>query len=169
MPIQALPGFPPTQNIVEYCIGSAKDSCVYPRILQCLSITGFTKQGLIGTHISPGATEEDLKQTFETLRTGGGSNIKQWYIVGNFQKHFQDTKVGWTSVAKIAKRLRKEFDSGAVYQIADTTALLKSPGCSWGIDICAKRESTSVSYTFARAGGAKDKPFTELGIALTIV
>lgn len=165
MPIRALPGFPETQIAYEYCVGAAQKAFEYPGILQCLSLTGHHVAGLLGTHISPGATKADMDDTFGILRSGGGANYLAWYVVGNFQKHFVYTKVGWTSKANIAKALRGYLNKNANFYVFDTTELAKIHGSGLGIDIHATHAASGVDFAYARAGGKKPKPTTAIAFA----
>jgi len=145
---KALSGCPQQQTIVEYCVGSAQDRIVYPGIMQCLSITSWSIGGLLGAHVSPGSSEQDIAEIFQMLRTGGGANMHVWYIVGNFQKHFQYTKVGWNSRAKIAKALRKSLKKNAVVETLCTTELPNQ--YSFGVNIHAIRGTGEVTFAYCK-------------------
>ena len=149
MTVVAMPGFPATQHVGEYCVAGAQDKIVYPGIQQCISVTGFSVFGLLGTHISPGASEADIAKTFEILRSGGAANYPMWYVVGNFDEHFNHTKVGWNSTARIVKAMRKNVAGSATWQVCDTSRLASE--FSFGIDIHATRGTFGVSFAYAKA------------------
>lgn len=156
-----MPGFPDTQNVYEYCVAAAQKQMVYPGIQQCISITGFSVFGLLGTHVSPGATADEIDKTLEILKTGGGANYPNWYIVGNFSNFFNYTQVGWNSFAKIASALRKNLSKKATYLVFDTSDISNSVG-SWGIDILATRNTFGVDFAYAKGSGPSPKPTTAI-------
>ena len=150
-----MPGFLPSQSVVEYCVAAAQDKLVYPGILQCISITGYSVGGMIGAHVSPGATEEELKKTFETLLTGGGRNFDTWYVVGNFAKHFAHTGVAWWKTSgKIKSALRANLSKSAKYWAFDTSTI-EGSGSGFGIDVIATHSASGVEFSYSKAGGAK--------------
>ena len=152
MTIVSMPGCPPSQSLVEYTVGAAQNECVYPGILQCLSITGFSAQGLLGTHISPGISEEDLEMTFNVLRSGGAIGFAAWYVVGNFPKHFTDIKIKkWNSMTKIAKEIRSRLNKSASIYMYDISPLPDS-GSGFGLDIFARHGVHGVAFLYGRAG-----------------
>jgi len=158
MTVKALPGFTPSQSVFEYCVAAAQDELVYPGILQCISITGYSVGGLIGTHVSPGATEEDLQNTFQILRSGAGRNFDTWYVVGNFTKHFTYIKVPWWNTArKIKSALRKNLSKSAKYW-AFNTDTIEGSGSGFGIDVIATRGASGVEIAYAKASRQGDKP-----------
>ena len=160
MPVVAMPGFPATQRVGEYCVAGAQDKIIYPGIQQCISVTGFSVFGLLGAHISPGAKEADIARTFEILKSGGGANYPLWYVVGNFEEHFVHSKVGWTSAAKIVKAMRKNLAKNATWEVCDTSRIASA--FSFGIDIHAARNDFGVDFCYAKAfsQGAPIVPIT---------
>ena len=159
MTIKTLPGFPESQNCVEYTVGAAQKEFIYPAIQQCISLTGFNIGGLLGTHISPGSSAEDVEQLLNALRSGGGANYPDWYIVGQFQEHFKYTKVKWTSIEKIVKTLRMKLSKTANFYAFDTSPIVSKNRWNWGVDIKANRAPFGVNFSYAKSGGAKTKPF----------
>lgn len=55
------------QSLSEYKVGKASQSCVYAGIAQCFAIAGWTQTGMLCTHVSPGATQADIADTFASL------------------------------------------------------------------------------------------------------
>lgn len=166
MRVKAKPDFADSQSICEYVVASARRRCVYPGIIQCVSLTGLRPDaGLLGTHISPGASQEEIDKTFEILITGGAANCTKWYLVGNFQQHYQYTKVGWTSQQKIAKAMRQHFGKQPSYYSIDTSELVKELGYSWGIDIYADFNTTEVVFSQTKAASRSTLPPTPIPIA----
>lgn len=108
------------QSLGEYEVGKAGGSCVFPGISQCFAIAGRRQSSLICTHISPGATQEHLTDTFALLRQIGGNWVTSWHVIGPFVDHFNTSNALWTSVQKIRDTFEKEFgDTGADHWILD--------------------------------------------------
>jgi hypothetical protein len=150
-----MPGFLPSQSVSEYFVAAAQDRLVYPGILQCISITGFSVGGLIGAHVSPGATGEELRKTFEILRSGGGKNFDVWYVVGNFTKHFQYTKVEWWKTSrKIKSALRDNLSKNAKYW-AFNTSTIEGSDSGFGINVIAMHTASGVQFSYAKTVGSK--------------
>ena len=111
------------QRLKEYMVGEATETCVYPGIAQCFAIAGWTPGGMLCTHLSPGATAEDMSDTFASLRGMGGDAATVWYVVGPFTPHFAVGKAQWHSVKDMQKTFRKELkNSSAVHWVLDATA-----------------------------------------------
>jgi hypothetical protein len=123
------------QSLPEYCVGQASRTCVYPGIAQCFAIAGWTKAGMLCTHVSPGATSEEMDATFEHLRNLGGHQAQRWYVVGPFTEHFAVAKAQWRSVEAIKKTFKQLKNKNAERWILDVTA--ERQAFSWGIDIQA--------------------------------
>lgn len=157
--IVSLEGMPPEQRVVEYCVGSAQNRFVFPGIMQCITITGWTVGGMVGTHISPGASKEEIDDTFARLNTGGGKTIQHWYIVGNFDQHAQHTKVGWTSASKIGKSARKALNKSGTYLARNTSP--ESAQFSWGINVYADHGPGGITFAYSKSGRGQQ---TETGL-----
>ena len=151
MSVTALPGFPKTQIIKEFCVGAAQKYIKYPGLQQCISLTGYHVCGLLGAHISPGSSAEEIDEIFQILRTGGGANYLTWYVVGQFQEHFVHTKVGWNSMTNIGKALRKQLAKNAAYYAFDTSKIVLDNDFSWGVDVRAKLDAPEVDFAYAQA------------------
>jgi hypothetical protein len=111
------------QRLLEYTVGMATHSCVYPGIAQCFAIAGWSQAGMLCTHVSPGASKSDIDDTFDALRNMGGSQATCWYVVGPFVQHFAVAKAQWRSV----KHIKKTFDNAfknktAAHFILDASA-----------------------------------------------
>lgn len=162
MAIVTLPGFPDSQTCLEYTVGAAHKKFIYPGIQQCISLTGFNVAGLLGTHISPGSSKLDIDTILHALRSGGGENFSDWYIVGQFQEHFKHSKVKWTSFDKIVKDLRKQLSKTANFYVFDTTPIVNAQQWTWGIDIQAEHTPFEAKFSYAKASGPKIKNFTAI-------
>lgn len=111
------------QSLPEYTVGKASQTCVYPGIAQCFAIAGWTHSGLLCTHVSPGATKDDMANTFASLRDLGGSEVMYWYVLGPFTQHFAVGKARWRSVKDIKETFKSEFGKKtAAHFILDATA-----------------------------------------------
>lgn len=161
MSVTALTGFPRTQIIKEFCVGAAQKYIRYPGLQQCISLTGYHVCGLLGAHISPGSSAEEIDEIFQILRTGGGANYMTWYVVGQFQEHFVHTKVGWNSMTAIGKALRKQLAKNAGYYALDTSKIVTDNDFSWGVDVRATRAPPEVDFAWAQAF-SDNKTFTPM-------
>jgi hypothetical protein len=102
---------------------NTSQTCVYPGIAQCFAIAGWTESGILCTHVSPGATKDDIASTFASLRDMGGSEVMYWYVVGPSAQHFAVAKAQWRSVKNIKETFKREFSNKtAVHSILDATA-----------------------------------------------
>jgi hypothetical protein len=52
------------KGLVEYTVGKAMCTCVYPGIAQCFAIAGRRQSIMACIHVSPGATAENISHTF---------------------------------------------------------------------------------------------------------
>ena len=162
MAIYTLPGFPDSQTCVEYAVGVSRKKFLYPGVAQCLSLTGFNVSGLLGTHISPGSTRLDIEGIMRALRAGGGENFPDWYIVGQFQEHFQHSRINWTSIKNIVKDLRKQLGKKANFYVFDTSPIVEKHDWAWGIDIQAEHTPFAAKFSYAKAKGPQSQPFTAI-------
>lgn len=113
----------PNQSLMEYQVGEGTASCLYPGIAQCFAVAGWTASKIIGVHVSPGFTKEEMDAAFGHLKALGGDNVMHWYIVGPFQEHFAVSKAIWRSERDIKKTFKKHFgNAGASHLILDATA-----------------------------------------------
>lgn len=163
MRVATLPGFPDNQDkVFEYTVAAAKNRLTYPGIQQCLSVTGVRPAGLLGAHVSPGASKEEIAETFKILTKLGGKFYPTWYVVGNFEQHFTYSGVGWNTALSIAGAMRENLGQGLTYYFLDTTTISKD--YSFGIDIRATRagSGSGVDFAYAKAGGSAMKPFTQI-------
>jgi len=111
------------QSLPEYRIGKAMQTCIYPGIRQCFAIAGRRQSFMICTHVSPGATAEDISETFEHMRALGGTWVSSWYVVGPFAEHFGTPNAQWKSVQDIRNRFKEKFrDASADHWILDVSA-----------------------------------------------
>jgi hypothetical protein len=129
------------QSLPEYHVGKASQSCIFPGIAQCFAIAGWTQSGMLCTHVSPGATKDDISQTFAALRDLGGGEVMFWYVVGPFTQHFAVAKAQWRSVKDIKKTFQREFKNTAA--------------AHWALDATDERNTVvhdprfTIPYTFS--------------------
>ena len=95
-------------SLVEYTVGKASGTCLFPGIAQCFAIAGWMPSAMLCTHVSPGATAEELDAVFHALHGMGAAHATAWYVVGPFNDHFAVRKAQWRSTRHIAKA----FDAG---------------------------------------------------------
>jgi len=111
------------QSLIEYTVGKAFQTCLYPGIAQCFAVAGWTQSAMLCTHVSPGATKDDIASTFASLRGMGGDEVMYWYVAGPFNEHFAVAKAQWRSVNDIKKTFRSEFkNKAATHFVLDATA-----------------------------------------------
>ena len=116
-------GSQPNQSLTEYCVGVATASCTYPGIAQCFAVAGWTQSKIIGVHVSPGFTKDEMDAAFGFLQALGGDTVMHWYIVGPFQEHFSVAKAQWHSERDIKKSFKKHLTNPAAkHLILDATA-----------------------------------------------
>lgn len=145
--------------IFEYNVGNGQREVTYPGLQQCISVTGYSAGGVLGTHISPGATADEIKEHFRLLRTECGSYYPTWYVVGQFQEHFDTPNAIMSSMEEVRKTLRKRLGRDDTYYVLDTSTLSQSLHYTYGIDIRASLISGELSFGFAKSGGSRDKSF----------
>ena len=110
------------QRLVEYTVGKASNTCIYPGIAQCFAIAGRRHSFMACTHVSPGATAENISDTFKYLREIGGNWVSSWHVIGPFVDHFNCTTAAWKSVQDIRATFTAEFgDTGADHWILDVS------------------------------------------------
>ena len=110
-------------SLPEYVIGKAFQTCTYPGIRQCIAIAGRRQSFMICTHVSPGATAQDISDTFGHMRDLGGTWVSSWYVVGPFDIHFSTASAQWKSAQNIRDTFKKEFsDASADHWILDVSA-----------------------------------------------
>lgn len=111
------------QTLVERMVGAGTQSILYPGIMQCFAIAGWTQREILGTHVSPGFTEDEMREAFEALAAMGGNTVMYWYLLGPFQDHFAIGKAQWHSPRDIKKTFKKHFkNDAATHLILDATA-----------------------------------------------
>jgi hypothetical protein len=110
------------QSLPEYHVGKASSTCIYPGIAQCFAIAGWTANSMLCTHVSPGATKDDMDETFASLHDMGGDQALFWYVAGPFTEHFAVTRAQWRSVKAIKKTFKNAFNNkAAAHWILDAT------------------------------------------------
>ncbi|MCP5087321.1 MAG: hypothetical protein GY952_11025 [Rhodobacteraceae bacterium] len=138
------------QRLVEYTVGKAMSACVYPGIAQCFAIAGRRQSFLTCTHVSPGATAENISDTFKYLREIGGTWVSSWHVIGPFSDHFNCTTSQWKSVQDIRQTFNTEFgDTGANHWILDVTKQRHTPVLEEGFTIKTEFGSIDVKAELA--------------------
>ena len=164
MRVTKIAEFGESARVPEYVVGAAQREITYPGLSQCISITGYHVGRVLGTHISPGCTAEEVKEHFRLLSTSCGNHYPTWYIAGQFTKHFATPKAVMGSMDKFRKTVRKELGSDATYHVFDTSSLTETEGWSFGIDIRAELQNDGLKFGFAKFGGRRDKAFHNLAL-----
>jgi hypothetical protein len=133
MPIVLVPEAD-NQNLVEYTVGKATSSCVYPGIQQCFAIAGIRATHMACAHVSPGSTAQDVADIFESLKEVGGTWASDWYLLGPFAHFFAASTTPWKSVQDIRAAFKQAFgDTGANHWIMDVSGQRNLFG--FGIDV----------------------------------
>lgn len=155
MAVKKITGFADSVSVLEYTAGSAQREITYPGLQQCISITGRHNGVILGTHISPGASSDDIEEHFDLLQTGFGPVYPEWYIAGQFQNHYTTPKAVMGSPEAFRKTVRKHLGKTATFYVFDTSALADSIG-NWGINIRAELVGNEPKFSFRKAMGKAD-------------
>lgn len=157
MPIKVMPTCA-NQTLIERMVGAASESCVYPGIMQCFSIAGWSQNAILATHVSPGFTSDEMDEAFEELGNLGGNNVMYWYVLGPFLDHFAVGKALWRAPKDIKKTFTKHFKNpAATHMILDATAerhtMRLFPGISEpmpisGIDIRVWKRGITMAFSY---------------------
>lgn len=124
------------QSLVEYHVGKAQRSCVFPAIQQCFAIVGVRATHMACTHVSPGSSAQDITDTFDALKDIGGTWASDWYVLGPCAHFFRSTNTPWTSITDVRAAFTAAFgDTGANHWIMDLTSQRENFG--FGIDVRA--------------------------------
>ena len=164
MRVTSIPTFAATASIPEYVFGAAQQEITYPGLSQCISITGYGVGRLVGTHISPGSTVDEIDAHFSLLRDASTNCQPTWYIAGQFTKHFATAKAVMNTWDKFRKTVRTKLGDASAYYVFDTSKLTEEAGWSFGLDIRATLVDGAPKFCFAKFGGRKDKPFKNLAL-----
>ena len=141
------------QNLPEYRIGKAMQTCIYPGIRQCFAIAGRRQSFMICTHVSPGATAEDISDTFEHMRALGGAWVSSWYVVGPFADHFSTSTAQWKSAQAIRDTFKTEFrDASADHWVLDVSAQRNRKMVLRGMTLAATTGYLNIKAERDRAG-----------------
>jgi hypothetical protein len=144
----AVVGSTANQSLTEYCVGEATQSCVYPGIAQCFAIAGITESKILGVHVSPGFTADDMNTAFGHLKRLGGDNVMYWYIVGPFIDHFAVGKAQWRSVEDIKKTFTTKLaNKAATHLILDASVERNSKSIHPGTTTAMTFRSIDVRVT----------------------
>ncbi|TDL84355.1 hypothetical protein [Meridianimarinicoccus aquatilis] len=124
------------QNLGEYEVGKAGVSCLFPGIRQCFAIAGRRQSSMVCTHVSPGATPQQMSDTFAFLREIGGNWVTSWHVIGPFVDHFNTSNALWKSVQDIRGTFKSEFgETGANHWILDISKQRHTPVLEEGFTI----------------------------------
>lgn len=162
MRVKKIDAFGDTVSVREYVAGAAQRQITYPGLAQCISITGYHVGRLLGTHISPGSTADELDEHFRLLNDELGDHYSTWYLAGQLQEHFATSSAIMNSVDKLRKTVRSRLGKDATYYLLDTTSVTNALHSNYGIDIQATLVGGEPKFGFAKALGRKDKQFTPI-------
>ena len=150
-------------SIGEYVVGAAQREITYPGLVQCISITGYHVGRLLGTHISPGSTADEIVEHFRLLTTDCGDHYPAWYIAGQFKEHFATPKAVMSSMDKFRKTAREKLGKDSALYVFDSSTLKESEHWNWGIDIRATLVDGAPKFSFAKGSGAKKRFYNLAG------
>ncbi|WP_104024503.1 hypothetical protein [Vibrio hyugaensis] len=146
------------QSVFEYVVSSATKRIIYPGVIQCITITGVVPNiGIIGAHISPGATKSEIEATFDILNTGGSAGCLSWYVMGNFEQHFKYNKFGWKSEKKVLKYISSKLGKNARYFSFDIGTIAKDCCHTWGTDILVELNADEIYFSEKKSASRVDK------------
>ena len=154
---------PERQYVPEYTVGVARKEIVYPGLAQCISVTGYYQGRLIGTHVSPGCTAEELDDHFAMLRTESESQALSWYVAGQFRNHFQTSKAIMDSRDALERTVQGQLGQHCTFHLFDTSAVALEIG-GFGIDLLASIVNAQVKFGIAKAFGSKQKTFKNIAL-----
>lgn len=155
-------------KLPERRVGTAITKIVYEQMIDCVCLTGYHSSGLLGTHISPGESEEELVETFKILRMGGGKSCLTWYLAGCFTKHFVRMQAKkWNSQQKMVKLMREYLYEDHIpkpkFMFCDTSPLYSEP-YGGGFTIVASHHQDGINFSYCVSGGGYGaKPESPLG------
>lgn len=164
MAVVKISNFAESASINEYYVGAAQRVVTYPGLIQCISITGYHIGRIMGTHISPGSSADDISEHFRILTTECGAHYPVWYIAGQFREHFATPKAVMNSMDKFRKMAREKLGKSSTLYVFDTSDLKEEAGFTYGIDIRATLVDGEPKFGFAKKGGRPDKPFKNLAV-----
>lgn len=162
MPVEKIPTCEPHASIPEYVVGEAQRQITYSSISFCITITGFDIGRLLGTHISPRATHDEVNEHFRILTTECGAHYPQWFIAGQFKNHFAHPKAVMKSLDDLRNMARAQLGNDAELFVFDTSQLTELMEWGFGLDLRVTLRGNKPHFSFAKAFGAKDQPFKEL-------
>ena len=135
------------QRLSEYEVGTATASCVFPGIQQCFAIAGRLPTSMLCTHVSPGASAEEIELAFLHMRNMDGQYVSAWYVVGPCQEHFSTAGAQWRNVADIKRSFKENIGRiKAEHWLIDVGS--KRARFSWGIDVEATMRAGSLKLDF---------------------
>jgi hypothetical protein len=105
----------------ENNVGKATSTAIYPGIQQCFAVAGLKHNAILGAHVTPFTTAEDLDAIFAELGKLGGTEIEHWYVIGPFDDHFAISKAQWRCENDIKQTFRSSFpkNGSATHWILD--------------------------------------------------
>ena len=162
MRVTSIPRVSESIDIPEYVFGSAQKQITYPGLAQCISVTKFSGGLLRGTHISPGCSPDEVKEHFRLLNAGSVGQYSDWYVIGQFNEHFATANAVMHNISALRKTLRKRLGKNNTFYSFNTSPLSAGEGWTFGIDIRATQQNYKLQFSFAKAFGARTKPFSPL-------
>lgn len=107
--------------------------------------------------MSPGATAEEIAKTFEILRGGGGGNVAEWYVVGDFGVRAAWTKVGGKSSIAIVAAMRENLNRQGRCHVYDTVGI----NVSHGINLYANLVGQGLAFEYSKERYNRRRPAAE--------
>jgi hypothetical protein len=147
--VQKIADFGDTASVTEYLAGAAQRQITYPGLQQCISITGYHVGRVLGTHVSPGATSDELDEHFRLLSSECGDHWDIWYVAGQLQNHFSTSTAIINSLGKLRQTLHTKLGKDATYYLFDTSNL-SNDLAGWGVDVRATLVGTKVEFAVAK-------------------
>lgn len=112
----------PDTNLYEDHVGSCTMRICYPSISSCISITGVSAGGLMGTHLTCFTPIVEVDQAFQFMRIGGASGCQNFYVIGRFAMFKPNAPAEINSRKKIRNKIRATLNAHAAVHFYDTSA-----------------------------------------------
>ncbi|MCW7554986.1 hypothetical protein NX722_20650 [Endozoicomonas gorgoniicola] len=88
----------------------------------CASITAALPNGLVGAHVTVDTEPELLEQMLQMMRTGGGGNAKNIYVIGAFTHFKANSGVHMNTRKKLKNRIKESLNKNAIIRFYDASA-----------------------------------------------
>lgn len=121
MPLRIKNGGADTVIREEY-VGSSWQRMCYPGISSCISITGVSPVGLIGTHITIATEATLVDDLMQAMRSGGAASCPNFYVVGAFSQFKPRAASIINTRKKISQKIKSRINKNATVRFYDTSA-----------------------------------------------